>query len=372
MAASGQTVPAALDAELQSVQPGGIVNLYGAYGSGYLNQSPNQQSFVPGTVVYSDDPETARGHGVLYRTTVPAGPTRVYLYHVNGTASAAKVTAVLENTSTAPATITYLRKSLPAPSGNYISVGKNAVKQFYENTALPADFVIPVGGATLLDPAMDSLRVSGNQLLSGKYDFESDQPLRVTTLMLPTGTNTLTAHATAPILAGDGFNRQTTTQSWAKENVTPYSYITGGGIRRFRVGDGVSFYDTYAPGFDQERQVAKELYGNFGIAYKFRVSVASTDGRRLAILLNPRGGSHAGYVRTTFPESGNPVGQLVPDPQLNLDDTTKAIVCARITPTATPQTLVIEYMPPGASNLPVNLMLVPFTNPSAVADWELY
>lgn len=370
--AAGQSVPAALDNEVRATQPGDIVNLYGAYGSGYLNQSPNQQAFTAGTVVYSDDPETVEAFGVLYRTPVSAGQSRVYLYHVNGTSVAARITAVLENTGTETAIINYLRKSLPPPSGNYISVGKNAVKQFYENSVLPSDVTIPPGGAVVLDPAMDSLRVSPNQLLSGKYDFVSNQPLRVTTLMLPTGTSTLATYTSSPVLVGDGFNRQTTTQVWGKENAAPYAYATDSGIKRFRIGDGGEFYDTYAPGFDYERQVSKELFGNFGIAYKFRVSVSSGDERALAILLNPRGGSHAGYVRTTFPESGQPAGQLVPDPQLNLTDTTKAIVCAKISLTTAAQTLIIEYMPPGASNLPVHLMLVPFTVTSEVGDWQLY
>src|SRR5690606_20567357 len=98
----------------------------------------------------------------------------------------------------------------------------------------------------------------------------------------------------------------------------------------------------------------------------------SNDGRRLTVLLNPRGGAHAGYVRTTFPEESGPVGQLVPDQQLNLNDNTKAIVCAKVVPTAAAQTLLIEYMPPGASNLPVHLMLVPYSAPSSVDTWELY
>jgi hypothetical protein len=365
--------PAALDAALQSAQPGSIVDLQGASTSGFLNQNPNQQSFVAGTMVFSDDPETAYDYGVLYRSPVPAGHTRVYAYHVNGLPGVAKITAVLQNTgTTAPATVQFTRKSLRPPSGNYIDVGKNAVKDYYENTSLPPDITILAGGTALLDQAMDSMRVFQNQLMSAKYDFTCDQQLIVSTLMLPDGANTLANNMTAPVAPGDTHNRQGTFPYWGKHNIPPYNYTTTSNIRGLRVGDPNAIYDGYVQGFDFERQVATENYGNFGITYTFRLNVSTSNNKNIALLLNPRGGSHAGYVRTTFPAGAQPKGQLVPHPELRLADTAKAIVCATIAPSATPQLLTIDYMPPGASNLPVNLLLIPYSRPATVGDWELY
>ena len=110
--------PAALDTALQTAVPGSVVSLADAYPYYTYNQTPNNLTLGAGNLIYSDDPETVSGYGILYSDAVSAGATRLYIYHVNGNAASAKVTAVVENLGVSTANVTFARKSLPAPTGN--------------------------------------------------------------------------------------------------------------------------------------------------------------------------------------------------------------------------------------------------------------
>ena len=364
--------PAALDTALQTAGPGSVVSLEGAYPYTTYNQTPNNLTLGAGNLIYSDDPETVSGYGILYSDVVSAGATRLYLYHVNGNAASAKVTAVVENLGASAANVTFTRKSVPSPSGNYLLAGKQGVQLFYENTNLPAPLVIAPGARAVLDPALDTLAVAKNQLVNATYEVVSDQSLRFTTLLLPAAANTLGVFAAQTVLPGDGYNRQGTFLSFTKENVTPYVWTSANGMRLFKIGNPIAAYDPNIAGTDAERSVVTELRGSYAVTYKIRVNVSSSNGKRLALLLNPRGGSYAGYIRTSLPAGGPAVGQLLPSPALNMSDSSKAIVCAKMPLSATPQTLLIELIPAGASNLPFELILTPYSAPAEVGEWSLY
>jgi hypothetical protein len=362
--------PAALNTTLQSATTGSIVTLgytQASFGAeGYLNSSPNQLPVAAGNLIYSDDPETANSFGILYRDAVAAGSTRIYLYHVNGGVASAKITAVLQNKGAATANITFTHKAFPTPSTNYANVGKLAVQQYYENASLPSPLAIAPGAAALLDSSLDSTAVSTNRLVNGIYDFTSDQPLTVTALMLSSSANTLTTFGSQSFLGADGFLREGTYPNWGKENATPSSYNTSSGIKRLRIGDGAASIDPKLAGTDAETGLAATLGGNFGTTYRIRVNVTSGDGRYVAILLNPRGGAYGGYLRPTFPSSSTAFGALVPNPTTQVVNNTDGAVCAKFAPTGSAQTLLIELIPSGGSSMPIELHLVPYTNPAPV------
>ncbi len=363
--------PAALDTALQSATLGSVVAMEDAYPYYTYNQTPNNLTLGAGNLIYSDDPETVSGYGILYSDVVTAGSTRLYLYHVNGNTPSAKVTAVVENMGASTANVTFTRKSLPAPTGNYVLAGKQGVQLFYENTSLPAPLVIAPGARAVLDPVLDSTAVAKNQLVNATYEVVSDQSLRFTTLLLSSSANTLGVFAAQTVLPGDTFNRQGTFLSYTKENVTPYSWTSANGMRLFKIGNPLAAYDPDIAGYDAERSAATQLRGSYAVTYKIRVNVSSSNGKRLAVLLNPRGGAYAGYIRTSL-AGGPSTGQLLPSPTLNMGDNTKAIVCAKMPLSATPQTLLIELIPAGASSLPFELILTPYSAPAHVGEWTLY
>ncbi|MEI7635628.1 MAG: hypothetical protein WCK47_15270 [bacterium] len=369
--------PAALNTALMTANNGALLPLgytTADFGAGaFLNQGARMMTELPGTLVYSDDPEFVSGFGILYRDRLPAGKSRIYLYHASNNSASSKVTAVLQNAGTAAAHVTFTRKALPNPSTDYVGVGRTALKQYYESLVMPSPLSIAPGSAALLDPAVDGKTVTRNQLLHSIHDFTSDQPLTVTSLMLRSSASTLSTFASQSFLPDDGYYREGTYPMWAKENTTPYPCDTVNGIQRVRVADWNQNIDPFVTGWDAESGAANRLLGNYGVTYTIRISVTSSDGRRLAVIFSTPDDScgYGGYARWRFPESATPTTQLVPNPASSIAPGQGGL-CAKIAPTLTPQTLLLETIPAGSSCLPFDIHLVPYKDYSAVTDHALY
>lgn len=375
--AGATDTPEALQAALREASPGEIVtwNITSLIYSDTLNRSPWQLQNVAGTLIYSDDPETVSGFGILYRDTVPAGAARVYLYHLNGTGQAAKGTVVLRNPGAAAARIAGRRAAISTPSTNYHAVGKEGVQRFYESPVIETDFTLAAGEIALLSPALDVLQVPNNRLLSAYLDFSCDQAVEVTALFLDAASDTLAVFTQQTLLPPDGYGRQGTFPAIGRSNVTHYTYKTSSGIKRFRVAEGSGgTADPPLQGVDAELGGSRALLGNYAVAYRIATQITSDDGRALAVLLNPRGGTYGGYTRVTYPEEGEPFGTLAPTPALTIAPTTQAGVCAILRPSAGPEIMILELIPAGASSLPVEMLLVPFTPPPAplARCWMFY
>jgi hypothetical protein len=368
--------PAELDSELQNATVGAIVDLgFSSLTQDLiLNQGPGQLQVVPGNLIYSDDPETPTDFGILYRDALPAGNSRIYLYHVNGTPHNAKITAVLQNNTSTSATIEFTHKALPPPSSSYAIIGKEAVRQFYENSSLSASFTLAPGSAAVIDPELDATILAYDELVNAIYEFICDQPITVTILIIQATSDTLTTFASLTnFVANDGHYRQGTFPNYGKENAAYYVYNTADGIKRIRIADDIYLAnDPFLIGTDAETGDTRKLKGNYGVTYSIWLNVTSSDGRRLAVLLNPRGGAYGGYVRTTLP-TAVPVGELVPNPTTRVSYNWQGAVCAKFAAAASTETLLVEIIPAGASALPIELLLVPFSPAvSEVDDFLLY
>ncbi len=363
--------PEGLQQDILANPPGAVISL-GGYAPPFgaiLNPATNQLDLVPGGLLYSDCPEYFKGFGVLYSGTFDPGPVRVYLYHVNdiSPATSARLTATVENLGEETATVEFTRKSLPGPSLNYLAVGREAGELFYTDGPLPPTITLPPGEAAVLDPVLDATTMSRGQLISAKYDLVTDQPVRITSLALPAGTETLAELHGAEALPNDDQFRQGTFTHWGKRNASPYTIRTGDGTKRLRIADGAFFAnDPPIPGLDEQRGVETTLPGNFGVTYEMEALVTHDDGRRLALLVNPRGGTYGGYFRTTYPaDTGEPAGQLAPTPALAVASSSDAAIIAKLPLLAGENMLRLEFIPAGASNLPIEILLVPFDDPDA-------
>lgn len=375
--AAGQfATPAAWEQQLLQAQVGGVIDLgtfsLGAIGT--LNALSNRLQDAGGTLLYSDDPETAEQTGILYQDTVPAGETRVYLYHVNGTATQKRFSIVLENPGATTATVTPTRRSFPTPSGNYLQVGREGVRLFYESSTVPPPLSIPAGGTAILDPTLDATRVNFNALVGTIHDFTSNVPLRVSSVMVDGGADTLAVFPTLPFSPNDGLNRQGSFAAFTRRNAVAYPFDTAGGVKTLRIGDSnVDQSDPPLVGIDAETGEPTTLRGNYGVTYEIDVAVSNNAGRRLALVLNPRGGVYGGYVRVRLGD-GPWEGTLVPAASLVVPVTSGGGVCALIDPPAGGTTnLRVELIPAGASSLAINLHLVPFGSlPGEPELWTLY
>lgn len=371
--------PTALSTALGTAAAGAVVELgfgSGVFGDGtFLNRAPRMMDWVPGTLVYSDDPESVLQPGVLYRTPLPVGLSRTYIYHTNESAdNNMKITGVLENAGTQTALVIFRRRALPTPSGNYIAVGVEGVRQYYENTAIHAPLAIPPGGAALLDTVMDGTTVLRDRLMHGIHEFTSDQPLTFTAVMLPSTADTLASLPGLPFSPDDGHKREGTFPHLGRENTVPYEHDTASGIGRIRVADWGTDIDPFVEGVDAEDGLPARLRGNYGVTYTIRVALRSTDGRRVAVLFAPPDNSphYGGYLRWEFPDTGGAgTGQAVPQSGALVPG--RGGVACKLSPGASGQVLRMETIPAGSMYLPFDILLVPYGEVlSGVEEWGLY
>lgn len=336
-----------------------------------FNTFPNRLQDIPGTTIYSDDPETAEQFGRLYEASVPAGPVTVYTYHVNGLQQAGKFSVVLANPSTtSSATVTFGRRGLAGASANYMLVGRLVTERFFtETNSFRQGVTIPPGGTILLDPEMETRTATFNQLVNGWHEFQTSLPLEVTSVFLPSNANTLAEFPNLAISPRDGFNRHGTFPAIGRTNNTPYSYRTGNGMRRLRIGNNPE--DPPLSGTDDMTGETRTLLGNYGITYDIEYTIENTSGEKLALIMNPRGGAYGGWFRITF--DGETMETFVPTAALAITPAiTSAGVIALLDPPRRPTTLTVTTSPAGAMSLPIELILAPYGVTDRASDLFLF
>src|SRR5690606_32651141 len=105
------------------------------------------------------------------------------VYHVPEPTGIPKViTAMIENLGDEPMNLRFHRASFPKPSGRYHEIAKSALADFFERKPGPPARRIAPGERVAVDPKMDAAVVRKDQLVHGFYEFEIDQPARITTL----------------------------------------------------------------------------------------------------------------------------------------------------------------------------------------------
>ncbi len=370
--------PPALSLALESASAGALLPLgisSTEFGAGlFLNQGHTRLNDVAGTLVYSDDPETVVTPGILYRTPVPVGVVRTIIYHVNDALPSGKVTATVRNMGTSTAHIVFLRKSLPSPSTDYITVGREGVRRYYENSTMPPSLTLAPGQTALLDGTMDSLVVLRYRLFHSIHDFTTDQPLEITSLLLSSSANTLAVLGSTAFSPDDTYRREGTFATLGRENVAPLEYDTANGIGRVRMAGWDNYIDPFFEGTDAEDGQPSRLLGNYGGTYKIRLQLTASDGRSVAVVQVPPDGScgYAGYLRWEAPDTGGVgVGQFAPATGAAAPGQ-GGIVC-KLNPGGNPLTLRMDTIPAGSMCLPVDFLLIPYGTASAdVAGWELY
>jgi len=335
--------------------------------SGSANMSFSENG---GTLFYSDDPETVKSCGILYQDTLPAGEDRIYLYHVNGTSQQAKVTAVLKNVSSYMNTVTFLRKSLPNPSSNYLSLGASGVALYYQNSSLPSTLQLNPGESALLDSQLDNTVVNPSQLLAAIYDIESTQSLEVTSLMVTFSEDTLAKWQTLTVSPKDGSNRLGTFLVNSKNSPigVPYTYSTSEQAKYFEIASNTKYTTNDLPlqGVDAQNSAPVQLLGNYGVTYSIPLQISNDAGdNQIAVLLCPRGGAYAGYLQVVEGNGDVVSTQMIPSGATSISLPTQGAIAA-ILPLSTSKmsNYTLQFMPAGSTSLPIWLILVPFNKES--------
>ncbi len=334
---------------LASAAPGSVVSLGGLdLGALPILSVAAVAAADAGTLVFSDDPETFQGPGILYEDTVGPGPVRLFVYHVNGGTAAAKLGVVLANAGAATVTAGVAASGLAGPSGAYVYVGKKAAERWMASNG-GTEVPVAAGSAAVLDPALDGLAIPGGDLVNAIYDLDLSGPLEVVVAALPGGADTLASYGGLSVLPAQHARRGT----FFPDDVvaTPACpYDTAWGTVRLPLGVP-GFGGLPIAGTDATTGAAVTLAGAYGVRTLVDLGWIASGGGSLALLLAPRGGDYAGAVLL-------PGGIVdLPSGTATLGDPTEAIVAGRFGPPGS--ALPVVWTLPGGSSSPVDLLLVP-------------
>lgn len=323
-----------------------------------------------GVLLFSDSPENVLEDGILYSDVVK-GDARLLFYHLNGTKVDKKIAVVVENLSGKKNTVEISRGVVSEPGSNYLEVGKEVQTEYMQETFNYSLYMEPEGKDLLIEDVSNHL-VKPGQLLYGIYDFHATQPVRVTVLMCPKKENPLEFIIDAKVLPKDEHRLRGTFKKMNRTITLKKTYDPDkDGIGYVMLADNVN--DLFKQGIDMTDGSATENYGNYGVIYTINVNIK--EGKKARIFLTPLGGYYAGAMRVTY--KGETKRILTPEGKIYFGDKTPAesekVKKARekgyslLSSIAELAELGIyeggkvtfEYSPPGASNLPVHLVLMP-------------
>ncbi|MCM0757695.1 copper amine oxidase [Sporomusa sphaeroides DSM 2875] len=305
-----------------------------------------------GKLLLSDSPEMVPDDGIMYQDTV-SGDIRLFFHHVNATMEPKKIVVLLVNDTTEAADVIVSRHGLGGPDVDYLAVGKIAQMEYLNQEEVELIHVPANGTAHLVSVLRDTV-VLPNELVNGIYDFRTKIPLKVVVMMLPVEAEAAEFAATAAVLPADS-QRLRGTFHGSDRLIVPSKVYNAkkDGIIAITLADHKR--DMYVSGIDATDGSETLNYGNYGVVYKVFLPTAFE--QKYAVYLNPRGGEYAGGIKVKYRhQHENTIGT----PADKLFFGTKTVTdAAHLGNYEGGQSLWLTFSPPGASNLPVKIVLAP-------------
>lgn len=329
-----------------------------------------------GTLLFSDSPEYVDRPGILYQDTVN-GEVRVLYYHLNNTKVPQKVAVVLENASPEERVniVQVTRGGTAKPSEYYLWVGKNTQRQYFGEKKIDVVLLLQ-DKKRLLQSGMDEIVLQPGQLVYGVYDFKADHPVKTSVIMYPANANPLEFIEGAKVLPRDSVALRGTYKGMDREITSEREYDPErDGIVYIMLADNK--IDEYKVGVDATDGCQTVDYGNYGVLYKIAIPVKE-GAPKVQYYLSPLGGTYAGTMTVRRDHSPytklieTPAGlgyfgdQTAPEPEnvskareegTALFGSHMELADLGCYDNAVPN--YFEFSPPGASNLPVCLILMP-------------
>lgn len=329
-----------------------------------------------GTLLFSDSPEYVDRPGILYQDTVQ-GKVRVLYYHLNNTQVPQKVAVVLENANHKEKAnmVRVTRGGTAWPSSDYLWVGKTTQNQYFGEKKNDLILVMK-DKKRLLQSSMDEIVLQPGQLVYGVYDFTADQPVKTSVLMYPANVDPLTFIDRAKVLPRDSVALRGTFKGMDREITSSREYDPEkDGTVYVMLADGKT--DEYKVGVDATDGAQTLNYGNYGVLYKIAIPVKG-ETSRVQYYLSPLGGTYAGAMTVRRDHSPytkmleTPAGRIYfgdqtsPEPEHVSKAREDGIAIfgshmelADLGSYDNSVPTYFEFSPPGASNLPACLILVP-------------
>lgn len=303
-------------------------------------------------LLLSDSPEMVPDDGIMYQDTVK-GDIRLFFHHVNATQEPKKIVVLLVNNTTEAADVIINRHGLGGPDLDYLAVGKIAQLNYLNQEEVELIHVPANGTAHLVSVLQDTV-VLPNELVNGIYDFKTKIPLKVVVMMLPVDAEPAEFAATAPVLPTDS-QRLRGTFPGSDRIIVPSKVYNAkqDGIMAITLADHK--LDTYVSGIDATDGSTTLNYGNYGVVYKLFIPTAFE--QQYAVYLNPRGGEYAGGIKVKYRRQDETTIATPADRLFFGSKTVRDV--AQLGSFDGGQSLWLTFSPPGASNLPVKIILAP-------------
>ncbi|HWR42484.1 copper amine oxidase [Sporomusa sp.] len=319
-----------------------------------VSELPVTMTEQGGKLMLSDSPEMVPADGIMYQDTV-SGDVRLFFHHVNATKELKKVVVLLVNESTTAIDVVVNRYGLGGPGLDYLAVGK-AAQLNYLNQEEVELIAVPAKGTAFLEPVLNQTVVAPDALVNGIYDFQTKNPVKVVVMMLPVDADPVEFVKEAKVLPADS-QRLRGTFSGRDRLIVPSQVYNSNhdGVVGITLADHK--LDTYVAGIDATDGSQTLNYGNYGVMYKVFLPTAFE--QKYAVYLNPRGGEYAGALKVKYRHQEETTIGTPADTLFFGSKTVKDT--AHIGDYAGGQSLWLTFSPPGASNLPVKILLAPVT-----------
>ena len=340
---------------------------------GYFQFSPLPPTLVAqtDTLLLSDSPEYVGPVGGTLSAGTINGNGRIYFYHVNEMDQPHKIAIVLENQTAYPNTVHVMRQLKSVATPDYFAAGRDLSRKDLEQplnespNAKPLySLSIPPQGRKLIFSDLEQTPVYQDALFTGIVDIKTEAPVFARVMMLPMGMDAVDASYWAKNLPIDEIQLRGT-YTGSKRNMevtTPFDTALGGAF----VEIGNDREDMFINGVDEMQNKAfVRDRGNYGVSYTLKIPTKGNEPFRL--YFNPLGGPYSGsFTVKALHQQGARRGQTDTrtyhiggaDGISALGDGT--ILDSRIMGNYNAgDLLTLNFMPAGASNLPIRFLLIP-------------
>lgn len=323
------------------------------------------------TLLLSDSPEYVGPVGGTLSAGTINGNGRIYFYHVNEMDKPHKIAIVLENQSAYPNTVHVMRQLKSVATPDYFAAGRDLSRKDLENpldespNARPLySLSIPPQERQLIFSDLENTPVYQDALFTGIVDIKTEAPIFARVMMLPMGMDAIDASHWAKNLPIDEIQLRGT-YTGSKRNMevtTPFDTTLGGAF----VEIGNDREDMFINGVDEMQNKAfVRDRGNYGVSYTLKIPTKGNEPFRL--YFNPLGGPYSGsFTVKALHQQGARRGQTDTrtyhiggaDGITALGDGT--ILDSRLMGNYNAgDLLTLNFMPAGASNLPIRFLLIP-------------
>lgn len=340
---------------------------------GYFQFSPLPPSLVSqtDTLLLSDSPEYVGPVGGTLSAGTINGNGRIYFYHVNEMDLPHKIAIVLENQTAYPTSVHVMRQLKSVATPDYFAAGRDLSRKDLEQPlnespdARPLySLSIPPQGRQLIFSDLENTPVNRDALFTGIVDIKTEGPIFARVMMLPMGMDPVDASHWVKNLPIDEIQLRGT-YTGAKRNMevtTPFDTALGGAF----VEIGNDREDTFINGVDEMQNKAfVRDRGNYGVSYTLKIPTKGNEPFRL--YFNPLGGPYSGsFMVKALHQQGARRGQTdTRTYHIGGADGISALGEGTILDSRllgnynAGDLLTLNFMPAGASNLPIRFLLIP-------------